>query len=149
MWEGDIMAAGRPLKFKSAEELKRKIDEYFNSCCKEAVDKKGEKVLDGNGNPVMIQYKPFTISGLAYYLDTNRQTLLNYQGRKEFFDTISRAKDKCEAFTEESLFSRDAANGAKFVLLNGYNGWKDKQEFNLSGELGVKVIDNIPEETDD
>ena len=119
--------AGRPLKFQSIKELEKKIGEYFNSCYQEATDKKGEKILDGNGNSVMIQYKPFTIAGLAYYLDTCRQTLLNYQGKDEFLDTVSRAKERCEAFTEESLFSRDASNGAKFVLINGYEGWKDKQ----------------------
>jgi len=84
----------------------------------------------------MQQFRPFTISGLALALDTSRQTLINYQERDEFFDTIMRAKRKCENYTEEMLFHKDSANGAKFVLLNGYEKWKDKQEI----ELDVKKL---------
>ena len=60
----------KPLKFKSVEELQEKIDNYFN-----AMDE---------------QERPYTISGLALFLDTSRRTLLNYEKRQEYFHTIKR-----------------------------------------------------------
>jgi len=124
---------GRPLLFQTVEALEQKIEEYFNSCFRPLVEvKTGKIVLDSNNKEIPFQFKPFTISGLAYYLHTNRQTLINYQNRDLFFDAIMRAKERCEAFTEESLFTRDGANGAKFVLLNGYEAWKDRQEIDVN-----------------
>ena len=107
---------GRPLKFKTVKELQGKIDKYFESCKKEN--------------------RPLTITGLALALDTNRQTLLNYEERDEFFDTIKKAKLMCENFAEESLFTARQVAGTIFNLKNNY-GWKDKQDIGHSGEMKV------------
>jgi len=161
MNEGDIMAeekhpGGRPLKFKSAKELQKKIDEYFDSCYEEVwietLDANkvptGEwiQLFDHMGNPRKKQIRPFTISGLAVHLETNRQTLLNYGDREEFFDTITRAKARIENFTEEQLFDKEARNisGIQFNLKNNY-GWVDKQE--VDNNIGNK--DGKPFETID
>jgi hypothetical protein len=140
----DKNKVGRPLKFKSAEEIQQKIDAYFKSCLRPLMDKSGEQVLDGNGEPITIQYRPYTIGGLAFALGMTRQTLLNYQRNDEFFDTITRAKQQCEIYAEESLFSRDSVQGAKFTLINNYDNWRDKQEVEHSGETGVRIINDIP-----
>jgi hypothetical protein len=125
--------AGRPLKFANAKELQKKIDKYFDSCFRPLTNTKTNEIIkDVNGNEILAQFKPFTIAGLAYSLGTNRMTLLNYQNREESFEIISRAKERCEAFTEESLFDRDKWNGAKFALLNGY-GWEDKTTNKIEG----------------
>ena len=69
----DKNKGGRPLKFKSVEELEKKINAYF----------------DDENN------KPYTICDLCVWLDCDRQTLLNYQEKEEFFDTIElRLKSK-------------------------------------------------------
>lgn len=113
--------AGRPKKFNSVEELEQAIEEYFNYCD------------DYN--------KPYTISGLAYALDTNRQTLLDYQEQDEFSDTIKRAKARIERFNEELLFSKDVPTvGVIFNLKNNYN-WKDKQE--IEADVNNDVTINI------
>ena len=93
---------GQPLKFKSAEALQKKIDGYFSKCD----DKE----------------KPYTISGLAYALNSCRQTLLNYAERDEYLDTVKRAKLKIEAYAEESLFIARNTNGIMFNLKNNF-GW--------------------------
>jgi hypothetical protein len=122
---------GRPLKFKSVKQLEKKIDEYFESCMEEQwyqdLEGNWKPVLDRNGNVVKKQVKPFTITGLASFLGTNRQTLLNYEERDEFFDTINKAKTKIEAYAEESLWSPKIAPGVIFNLKNNF-GWVDKQE---------------------
>lgn len=104
---------GRPLKFKTPTELQAKIDAYFKACEK-------------NG-------KPSTISGLAYALGTNRQTLINYQDREEFFDAVTRAKERIEAFVEESLWMPKIATGVMFNLKNNF-AWTDRHE--LTGKDG-------------
>lgn len=54
---------GKPLKWNSPEELKEKINEYF-------------KWADDNK-------KHITVGGLAWWLNCNRDTLLNYENSEE------------------------------------------------------------------
>ena len=133
----------RPLMYKTKEEIQEKIDAYFEEC-------KGEVLLDGEGNPVIDKWgnavvvgaKPPTITGLALALGFNsRQALLNYQGRKEFNDTILRAKARVEQYAEERLFDKDGANGAKFSLANNFDGWREKQqiEADVNGKMNITI----------
>lgn len=92
------------------------------------------------GNVVKTQVKPFTVSGLADALDMSRQSLLNYSEKEEFFDTIMRAKRKCEVYAEEQLFDKNGVNGAKFSLANNFEGWKEKQEVEHSGSLKLEDV---------
>lgn len=121
---------GRPPKYKSAKKMQKVIDEYFKSCeSKPLLDGNGNVLTDKKGNPVIIAGPPPTITGLALALGfTNRQSLLNYQEKDEFFDTITRAKARVEQYAEERLFDKDGANGAKFSLANNFSGWKEKTQ---------------------
>lgn len=92
------------------------------------------------GNVVKTQVRPFTVSGLADALDMSRQSLLNYSEKEEFFDTIIRAKRKCEVYAEEMLFDKSSTNGAKFSLANNFDGWKEKQEVEHSGTLKLEDV---------
>lgn len=134
---------GRPPKFKSVKSMQKKIDKYFESCKGEVLkDTEGNPVVDKHGFPVIIDAKPPTITGLALALGFNsRQSLLNYQDKEEFVDTITRAKAKVEQYTEERLFDKDGANGAKFSLANNFKGWKEKQQIDTS--VSTKLEDLI------
>ena len=113
------MSAGRPLKYNSVEDMQNDIEKYFAEC-----DEKG---------------KPYTVSGLAYALGTNRQTLINYEDKSEFIDTIKSAKAKIELFNEEMLYSKDVSTtGVIFNLKNNY-GWKDKQEIEAEVKNDVTI----------
>lgn len=115
---------GRKPKYAEAQEMQAKIDEYFKACEGELLtDNDGRPVLDKFGGEIWIGSKPPTVTGLARALGLNsRQSLLNYQARKEFVDTIMRAKMRVEEYAEMRLFDRDGVNGAKFTL--GVNfGW--------------------------
>jgi phage-related protein len=120
------MAGGRPLKFNSVEELESMIDSYFIECDQSK--------------------KPYSITGLAVWLDTSRETLINYEERPEFFDTIKRAKVKCENWVEEgALMNRINATSAIFNLKNNY-GWKDKTEVEQKTDItsgGEKITGMI------
>ena len=134
---------GRPPKYKSAEEIQKMIDKYFKECeGKPLLDDEGNVLTDKHGNPVMLGMKPPTVTGLALALGFNsRQALLNYQGKEEFNDTITRAKAYVECYAEERLFDKDGANGAKFSLANNFDGWKEKQaiEADVKNDLTISI----------
>lgn len=112
----------RPPKYKTVDALQAAIDAYFEDCQgKPLVDDKGNAVTDKYGEPVIVGAHPPTVTGLALALGfTNRQSLLNYQGKKQFLDTITRAKSRCEEYAESRLFDRDGARGAQFSLEHNF-----------------------------
>lgn len=134
-------SAGRPPRYKSVEEIQAKIDAYFTQCA-------GEPLLDVNGDPVLYKGVPVitgvhppTVTGLAVALGfSGRQALLNYQAKKQFVDTITRAKARCEEYAEQRLYDRDGANGAQFSLRCNF-GWNDKAPPAEEGE--VKILDDL------
>ena len=105
-------ASGRPLKFKTVEELQAKINAYFKKC-----DSRKATIVLKNGMKAKVPNpRPYTVTGLAIALGTNRQTLINYQEKDEFFDAIAQAKLKCENYAEESLWMPKIATGVIFNL---------------------------------
>lgn len=145
-------AGGRPLKFQSLQELQEKIDAYFDACDPhtedttewvQARDKSGKLLYDDNGLHYLVEVShkvetkqiPYTITGLALALDTSRRTLLDYEEKDdEFSHTIKKAKDRCEHYCEQMLFST-TPTGTIFNLKNNY-GWHDKTEQELSNPDG-------------
>lgn len=100
------------LKYKSVEELQKRIDKYFQEC-----DEKE---------------KPYTMSGLAFSLDIDRRTLTNYSNKESFFPLIKKAKQKIEQQLEENaLMGKANATFTIFNLKNNY-GWQDKTEVQVN-----------------
>lgn len=95
------------------------MDKYFDECVKTE--------------------QPFTITGLALALDTTRETLLDYQKKPEFSDTIKRGKTRVENYAEQRLYA-GSPTGAIFALKNF--GWSDKQEHELFGKDGGDINHN-------
>ena len=110
---------GRPPKFETPEEMTPLIENYFNKCD--------------------MAEKPYTITGLALALGfESRQSLLNYEDKAEFLDTIKRAKSRVEQHLEESLFGGQVA-GLIFNLKNNFS-WTDKQNIEHTGPEGGPII---------
>lgn len=138
-------AGGRPPFYKTVEEMQAKIDEYF-------INSKGEYLKDSDGNivvvkgyPVIIDDYPLTVTGLALALGfLSRQALLNYQEKTEFHDAITRAKLVIEDYANKRLYDKDGVQGAKFTLTNNFEGYKEKQDIEHSGEMQqVVIVDDI------
>lgn len=126
------MAGGRPPKYKTKEEMEEKIEKYFKECAGHPLtDEDGKQIYNRYGYPVIIDRKPLTVTGLALALGfTSRQALLNYQGKKDFVDTITRAKSRVEQYAEERLFDKEGSSGAQFSLKNNFKGWNEEQKEN-------------------
>lgn len=137
---------GRPPIYKTVNEIEEKIDIYFKECEGEILkDDNGKTVLNKFGNPVVINRKPPTVTGLALALGfTSRLGLLRYQGKEEFCNTITRAKSMVEQYAEERLFDRDGSNGAQFSLRNNFKGWDVDKKNDDSGDGKIMIVNNIP-----
>ena len=137
---------GRPPIYKTVNEIEGKIDAYFKECEGEILkDDNGKTVLNKFGNPVVINQKPPTVTGLALALGfTSRLDLLRYQGKEEFCNTITRAKSMVEQYAEERLFDRDGSNGAQFSLRNNFKGWDAVKKNDDSGDGKITIVNNIP-----
>ena len=139
----------RPPKYKTVDALQAAIDAYFEDCQgKPLVDDKGNAVTDKYGEPVIVGAHPPTVTGLALALGfTNRQSLLNYQCKKQFLDTITRAKSRCEEYAESRLFDRDGARGAQFSLEHNFR-WKsddsDKETLDRAAQV-LKEVSSVIE----
>ena len=81
--------------------------------------------------------KPYTITGLCLYLDIDRSTLLRYEEKEEYCNTIKRAKNRIENYVEEnSLKGLLNPTVSIFNLKNNF-GWKDKQEIETNQNIKV------------
>ena len=133
------MPAGRPPKYKTAEQLQAKIDEYF----KEKV--KNEPLLDQEGNPMrdrqgrlVYDIKPPTVAGLALYLGfCDRKSLYEYKEKPEFTHTIKACVTKIEEYAEIQL-TQGNSTGAIFWLKN--HRWKDKTTTEHEGDAIAPTI---------
>ena len=111
----------RPKKYTKASDMQKKIDAYFLDC-----DAKG---------------KPYTICGLALAVDLDRKSLLNYSEDSEFFHTIKKAKQRCEAYAEEQLYLGKNTAGVIFNMKNNYN-WRDKTEQEVTATFPQIVVED-------
>ena len=129
MQENGYIGNTNALKYKTQEELQKGIDEYFKKCDKEK--------------------KPYTMSGLAYHLDIDRRTLVNYGNQDLFFSQIKTAKQKIQAQLEENaLEGKSNAIFTIFNLKNNY-GWTDKQEIQTNGDNKITIVNSLPKDDED
>lgn len=123
-------AGGRPLLYKTAEDMQKVIDEYFDYC-----DNRIKEIHDKEGSTVAITVpEPYTMSGLAYALGMDRRSIIEYKNRDEFFPTIKRARSKVERDVERRLLEgTNGATGAIFNLKNNF-GWRDQRDVDVKSD---------------
>lgn len=114
---------GRPLTWTDPSQLQELIDKYF----------KTEKWP--------------TLSGLAYFIGIDRNTLYNYEKKDQFFSTIKKARDRMLLIYERLLIHRDQnPAGVIFALKN--TGWKDRQDITTNDkDLPTPILSTIVKET--
>lgn len=132
---------GRPLKYKTAEEMQKGIDEYFEKCQpKYATDAEGNVLKDNRGNPIT-ELNPPTITGLALHLGfCNRSAMYDYEARGEFCHAVKTARTRCEQWVENNGLAGNTPPAMAIFALKNY-GWTDKQEIEHSGKQEIVYID--------
>jgi hypothetical protein len=98
------LPAGQPPKYKTAQELQDKFDNYVVECLE-------------------LEKRP-TISRAAYELGfASRQSLYDYESNPKFSYTIKRIK-----LFIESIYEENVEKGAGFIFALKNFGWTDKTE---------------------
>lgn len=134
-------------KYQSPEEMQAVIDRYFEDCAGELLrDGDGRPSLDKYGVPTVIGAHPPTVTGLALALGfTSRQALLNYQAKRAFVDTVTRAKSRIEEYAEGRLYDRDGARGAEFNLRYNFRWAQEERSGGNGAEGGVVFLSPVME----
>jgi hypothetical protein len=113
------------------------------SRCQKTLDTRGCILVSGR----LKEKRPYTVTGLAMWLDTSRRTLLDYDFREEFSHTMDAARQRIENYAEEKLHDPKApSRGVIFSLSNNADNWTDKKATELTipkdgaRELGQKLF---------
>lgn len=114
---------GRPPKFAKAEDLSKKISQYFDSLQHESKGDETEQFPD-----------PPTVTGLALFLGfESRQSIYDYAKKEGAFSyIIKRALTVIENHYETRL-NYNSPTGAIFALKN--MNWSDKSEVDLNATI--------------
>ena len=127
------MTIGRPLKYDSPEQMQVIIDQYFDDCAYNRSITINPDNIDDRETITSDQHP--TVTGLALVLDLTRNSLITYEGREEFVNTVKKGKARVESYIEQRLYHNNAV-GCIFNLKNNF-GWKDKTETEMSGSIGL------------
>jgi len=131
-------AGGRPRKFETVEEMHTAIGEYFEKC-----DARMVKVVVNQGNKKVLanvpKPEPYTIQGLAVFLDLTTEGLREYEMREEFSATIKRAKAVIEADKVLHMLDGDGYGAGYIFDLKNNFGWTDRQTIEHTGKDGGPI----------
>ena len=112
------MTMGRPFLWEKPEDIENIIHKYF------------EETPDDE----------ITLTGLCLALNTNKQTIANYQEKPEFKHLLEMSKLRIENAYEKSL-RKNGRSGDIFALKNF--GWTDRQEVEMSGNINKPITVEI------
>ena len=150
---------GRPLAFADPEELRLLCDKYFKSITRTIPKRERTIVAYEDNDPkkpifednIVLndageQYletewlEPPSIVGLALYLGVDRQTLLNYKNKDEYFGTLRDAKTRIERYEAARLVTVSNSKGIEFSLANNHN-WKASQTIDINHSQALPTYD--------
>ena len=140
-------------RFNSPQHMQALCDEYFASCDGVLYNPKtGKPYLDRNGEPVIGQIKPYTVTGLALWLDLTTESMKEYEKGmlddygydideiNQYSFILRKARMRIEEYAETRLYDRDGYNGSKFVLDCAFN-WNTRKEIaEIDSMIATKEI---------
>ena len=129
----------RPKKFTNVEDLQALIDEYFAWC-----DARIEQVLTKKGELIdKPSPRPYTVEGLAVWLDMDRATLFDYEklpSHAMFHNTIKKAKAKVlQNLQERALDGKNNAAVTIFNLKNNFHFRERDYDDTGNNDINVKI----------
>lgn len=154
--------AGRPFIFKDPDDLKHRIQSYFDNADPHIEKRFIETGKTNKGDVIVAEREiyteqiAYTVTGLARSLGVSRDTLRNYRQFKHYPETIDPAirqelivsledaVQRVEEFNELGLHKPGVSNGIKFNLTNNF-GWIDKQVLETNNpEDDLNALDDDP-----
>lgn len=134
---------GRPLKFQDPEKLQQRIDAYFEHCDNTIIKKQH---VTGKGEIIVVPTPtPYTMAGLAAWLEISRKNLLEYNDRNGFRNIITRARDKIEA--SNITLALTGCHDSRIAALNlsSNYGYATKQDSGPPAGITINVLQYQPQ----
>ncbi len=124
-------ACGRKKKWESPDDLAREIEEYFEKCDGHTISVTKKGIKTETQRP-----KPYTVEGLAVFLDCSRVTLFNYENKGgdfvPYWNVIKRAKDKILANKMEGALSGDYSTPFTIFDLKNNHGFTNVEKTDIT-----------------
>ena len=84
------------------------------------------------------------LAGLALALGfSSREALKRYRGEPRFEEAVRRGMTRVEQYAEEKLYDKECSAGAKFILQNDFESWRDGEKPEEAAEGGVGIMEEI------
>jgi hypothetical protein len=115
----EVDNTGTPRKWRTPEELQTRVKAFFDMCFEKGV------------HP--------TVTGLAIFLESCRQTLLNYKNDGAFGPILKRAKELCSSYLEQRAISGSSVAGEIF-LLKANHQYKEEASVRVNVSLDVDKL---------
>ena len=144
-FSGGNNVQGRPSKFKTELDLIVAMQDYFDYCDNRTTSMYVKELGD---NVSIANPAPYTMSGLARHMGVDRDTLLRYSKKDEFYGTVRAAKSKIEEDVETRLLEGKSSSGAIFALKNNH-GWIDKTQQDNNHTIALPILSSITKPSDD
>ena len=129
---------GRPRAFTDPEDLERRIDEYFADC------DKGREVEELTKRGELVRYtkrRPYTVEGMADWLKVNPETIRNYGKTDEYFEIISRARNKIhQSWVEMGLTDTYNSKITALCLAANNPAYRINQDNTLNVRLSIEDV---------
>ena len=130
---------GRPVKFKSPEEMLEKIYEYLSE-----TDGRTKQIVTKGGQVVEANIPaPVTVEGFCAFAGITKTTFYDYRTKKAFRPIIEQFRQIVESYWVGLCAEGQAGNKADFVLKNAFSDdWKDKtvNELDLAKDLKKSMV---------
>ncbi|MDP1614323.1 MAG: hypothetical protein Q8L68_00850 [Methylococcales bacterium] len=110
---------GGQFKFKDPSVIDRRFREFEAICLENKI--------------------PITPAGFAAELDIDRRTLMSYEYRDTFTDTIKSVKRRLEKYLEAGLLGSKNPIGYSRALSNGFDGWAMQDDSRGSATTILKI----------
>jgi hypothetical protein len=140
---------GRPpliTKYRTAAEMQKKIDEYF-----EMIDDSKQVITDEKGRTRIIK-KPAFWTRLLLHLDLTREGVRPYVNGEydtdtnNFSDILTRARMLCEADLAENAMAGNYMEKTTGLVLQNYHNYAEKQEIRAELSQNADLSDAEIEE---
>lgn len=129
---------GKPPKYDSPEVFAAQCELYFAMCDAHTIEKvtKDKKLT-------IKQPLPYTIIGLAQFLNLTREGLRFYGLKPDFADIVKSAKERCELnLVNRCILNRAETTGAIFVLKCNHRYVEKSQVDNISSDHSMTPKNN-------
>lgn len=135
---GKYNLGGRPVKFKTPDDMLNKMHEYLNYCEGRVVSKIMKSGLVTATIPA-----PITIEGFCAFAGITKTTFYEYKSKPKFNSIVCQFTQIVESYWVDQCAEGVAGNKADFVLKNAFSDfWKDKttNELDLAEDLKKSMI---------